>query len=283
MGAVGRRSRGPRSGSDRDLPLRPAIPSRAWSCRNPRKVIGPVFPNAITWTADSRAILYSGPANADFDADIYTVDVHSRHTKNLTHEPVIDGTLVQNSQPTVSPNGRYFVYSRGGGSTGADLYRSNINGTNPMQLTAAPLNDNAADHSPNGKRLVFHSNRNGDADIYTMKAAVEGPNNPAVNLTDGLRSTDGAKASQERAPASQPTAGGSPSGGSPTRRTARQRGSPTVRSTACTPTAVGSATSPKTTPPTPTHALVGARTLLPLSTGDIQPGWGPTPGRRPRH
>jgi len=86
--------------------------ARSWSCRNPRKVIGPVFENAITWTADSRAILYSGPVNADSDADIYEVNMRSRRTTNLTEQAVVDGTLVQNSQPTVSPNGRYFVYSR---------------------------------------------------------------------------------------------------------------------------------------------------------------------------
>ncbi len=47
-----------------------------------------------------------------------------------------------------------------------------------MQLTAAPLNDIAADYSPDGKQLMFHSNRDGDADIYTMKATVEGPTTP---------------------------------------------------------------------------------------------------------
>ena len=105
------------------------------------------------------------------------------------------------------PNGRYFVYSRGGGPTGADLYRRNIDGSNPVQLTAAPLNDIAADYSPDGKRLVFHSNRGGleDADIYTMKATVEGPDNSAVNLTDSLRwKDDDTKASQERAPSFSP-------------------------------------------------------------------------------
>ena len=96
-----------------DLRSRAGTPS----CHNPRKVIGPVFDNVITWTADSRSILYSGSVNADGDADIYTVDVHSRRTTNLTHEAVVDGTLVQNNQPTVAPNGRSFVYSRSGGPT----------------------------------------------------------------------------------------------------------------------------------------------------------------------
>ena len=59
---------------------------------------------------------------------------------------------------------------------------------------------------PDGTRLVFHSNRGGpeDADIYTMNATAEGPDNPAVNLTDSLRSKYGDKASLERAPSYLP-------------------------------------------------------------------------------
>lgn len=177
-----------------------------WSCRHPRRVVGPVLENAISWTPDSRSLLYSEPLNAEFDADIYAVDVRSHRTRNLTGEAVLDGALVQNSQPTVSPDGRYVVYSRGStaGSTGADLYRRKIDGSDPVRLTAAPANDNAADYSPDGTRLVFHSNRDGDADIYSMAAAVEGPANPAVNLTNDLRSGDGTMPAQERAPSFSP-------------------------------------------------------------------------------
>ena len=48
--------------------------------------------------------------------------------------------------------------------------------------------------SPDGESLVFHGTRDGDADIYTMKATVEGPNNPAVNLTNDLPTIPGAHA-----------------------------------------------------------------------------------------
>jgi Tol biopolymer transport system component len=245
----------------------------SWSCLDTRKVVGPVFENAIAWTPDSRTILYSGPVTADFDADvdIYSVDVRSDRTRNLTREAVADGTIVQSSQPTVSPDGRHFVYSRGStGPTGADLYRRNIDGSDPVQLTAAPRNDIAADYSSDGKRLVFHSNRDGDADIYIMKAAVEGQDNPAVNLTNGLRSTDGAQPSQERAPSFSPdghqiafwwftdlASGGFTDGEIYLMR------------------ADGSGVS-NLTNNNPTDPAA-------LSIGDIQPDWGPNPSEDGRH
>ena len=83
-----------------------------------------------------------------------------------------------------------------------------------------------------------------------MKAAVEGPDNPAVNLTDGLRAKDDTK-SQERAPSFSPDGRQIAFRWFTNPATARQRGSPTVRSTACAPTAAKSETSPTTTPTTP--------------------------------
>ena len=88
--------------------------------------------------------------------------------------------------------------------TGADLYRRRLDGSGAQQLTGEPFNDQGVDVSPDGRRLVFHSNRGGnDFDIYTMRADVEGPTNPAVNLTDALRSPIGA-AAQERRPSWSP-------------------------------------------------------------------------------
>ena len=246
----------------------------AWSCRNSTKVFGPVQENAIAWTADSRRILYSEPLTADLDADLYAVHVRSGRTTNLTREAVVDGTGIQSSQPTVSPDGRHVVYSRGSlGPTRADLYRRDIDGTDPVQLTAAPLNDIAADYSPDGRRLVFHSNRDGDADIYTMRAAIEGPGNPAVNLTNGLRSkTESEMPSQERAPSFSPDGrqiafwwftrpADGPAAGFTDGDIYRMRSDGTrVRNLT-------------DNNPTDTTAL---------SVGDIQPDWGPSPTRR-RH
>jgi Tol biopolymer transport system component len=181
----------------------------SWLCRKPRKLVGPIFEARIAWTPDSRRLLYSGPQNAEGDVDLYSVNVRSGRVRNLTNEAV-DGAFAQHSWPTVSPDGRFIVYARGAlGSNGADLYRRNIDGSHPVQLTAAPFNDIAPDFSPDGQRLVFHSNRDGDADIYIMDAAAEGPDNPALNLTDALRApvTDPDSPpgpSQERAPSFSP-------------------------------------------------------------------------------
>ena len=173
-------------------------------CLRSREVTGPVAESRIAWTPDSRSLVYAGQPTADFDTDLYRVRVRTGQVRNLTAEPA-DGVAVSNLWPTVSPDGRELVHTRGtGGPTLGDLYRRPLDGGAPEQLTAAPLNDIAPDYSPDGRRLVFHSNRDGDADIYVMRAEPEGPDNPAVDLTDGLRSADGTVASQERIPSFSP-------------------------------------------------------------------------------
>jgi len=174
------------------------------SCGQPRRITGPVFSSgSLAWTPDSRALIYNGLPTADGDLDLYRVGRKGGPSTNLTQEPT-DGISAVNNQPSVSPDGRWVYYARGApGPTGGDLWRRRVDGSKATQLTAAPSNDNGVDVSPDGRRLVFHSNRSGppgntDFDIYTMRAAPEGPDNPAVNLTDQLNT------SQERRPSWSP-------------------------------------------------------------------------------
>jgi Tol biopolymer transport system component len=60
--------------------------------------------------------------------------------------------------------------------------------------------------SPDGTRLAFTGNRDGDLDIYVLNAEPEGPANVAVNLTDALRTSTGA-IPNDRWPAWSPDGG----------------------------------------------------------------------------
>ena len=55
------------------------------------------------------------------------------------------------------------------------------------RLTTSEANDFSPAISPDGGRLAFVSNRDGDEDIYLMRLAPEGPRNPAVKLTKNTR------------------------------------------------------------------------------------------------
>ena len=166
-----------------------------WSCGPERTVtkIGTTG-TAFAWTPDSKTVLYAAPTDSG-DLDIFSIRADGgRAPVDLTNEP---STL--DNQPTVSPDGRSFVYSGSG-----DLYRRSIDGSGPVKLTggSGPNDgiDNAPDYSPDGSRIAFQSNRDGDYDIYVMKAGPEGPGNQPMNLTGTAYGLD----SQQRRPSWSP-------------------------------------------------------------------------------
>ena len=70
--------------------------------------------------------------------------------------------------PSLSPDGRSFVYAAGG-----DIWLQRVGGKNPVNLTKdSPADDGQPAFSPNGEQIVFYSARNGGG-IFVMGATGE--------------------------------------------------------------------------------------------------------------
>ena len=105
-----------------------------------------------------------------------------------------------------------------------DIFTIRANGTRERSLTNSPgVRDVDPDWSPDGRRIAFVSDRDGDDEIYTMK--------PDGSRVRQLTANDG-RTTEDRA--GRPTAAGSPSTATamPTRRRPSRS-----RSTRCAPTA----------------------------------------------
>ncbi len=69
--------------------------------------------------------------------------------------------------PSLSPDGRWLVYS-GGGSGNQDIYLKSVGGQNPINLTAdSPADDDQPAFSPDGEQIAFWSSRDGGG-IFVM-------------------------------------------------------------------------------------------------------------------
>jgi TolB protein len=104
-------------------------------------------------------------SDRDGDNEIYRVRGDGRVVQ-LTHNDVNDSDAVW------SPDGRAlaFVSDRDGD---LEVFVMDADGSDVHQLThnAATADDRAWDHSPDGRTIVFSSNRGGaDRDLYTMRA-----------------------------------------------------------------------------------------------------------------
>lgn len=94
--------------------------------------------------------------------------------------------MLFDGQPTVSPDGSTLLWARGG-----TLWAAHGDGAEPEQWTRLPAAN--PDYSPDGRTIVFTAVRPAgtDSDVYEMSAEPKSASNPAVNLTDGLVSSNG--------------------------------------------------------------------------------------------
>ena len=107
------------------------------------------------------------------NAEIYVMDADGSNPRRLTNNPDRDFS------PSWSPDGKRiaFVSNRDGhvhirGRLTYEIYVMDANGENQQNLTNDPSNDRSPSWSPDGKRIVFSSDRDNDRDhnieIYVM-------------------------------------------------------------------------------------------------------------------
>jgi len=72
------------------------------------------------------------------------------------------------AEPTVSPDGKFIVYSSTRHSATTDIYMQKVDGLAVTQLTSDAADDAFPTFSPDGQRVAFASNRSGSWDIYQM-------------------------------------------------------------------------------------------------------------------
>jgi serine/threonine protein kinase/Tol biopolymer transport system component len=111
----------------------------------------------IAFTPDGR-VVYSTETGGTWDIWIMNQDGSNR--KQLT------GGAKQSIDPTVSPDGRYIVFTSAM-TTSVDLWRIDIDGGNPLQLTRNMYAFNAS-FSPDGRWVVFTSGARGGPKILRV-------------------------------------------------------------------------------------------------------------------
>jgi TolB protein len=123
-----------------------------------------IHPN---WAPDGRHLAYCtdddlAPPRKN-PSDIKVIDLATRQTRVLITNGV-------NTYPAWSPDGRYLAFRRMLGENNSEVFLADSNGTHIRNLTDHPAFDGWPAWSPDGRYLTFASNRDGDYQIYVMRA-----------------------------------------------------------------------------------------------------------------
>ncbi|MFB0516261.1 MAG: hypothetical protein ACETWG_06620 [Candidatus Neomarinimicrobiota bacterium] len=162
------------------------------------KVVEPVWPGGLRWSPDGERIAYTGPFDYYEAYQIYVINADGSGKRLVTlwdrkgHiEPHIDGGMM----PVWSPDGDKIAFSRcinceiGGLNTEIFIIDlDTTDGIKEVKLTDNPYGDFVFDWSPDGQKILFHSNCSLDSifdrygDWYTMN--IDGTDKQRILLSD---------------------------------------------------------------------------------------------------
>ena len=151
--------------------------------RDPAPDFGPV------WSPDGRKIVFV--SNRDGSSEVYVMNADGTGLRNLTRNPASD---VWAGGPVWSPDGRSVAFVRSfvsGREGGSDVYVMNADGSGQRRLARGKRISPTTDWflltgvspawSPDGRRISFVSNRDGNLEVYVMNADGSGQRNLTRN------------------------------------------------------------------------------------------------------
>lgn len=144
------------------------------------------YENDPVWSPDGRRIAFTRVTeNGSFE--IFVIDADGKNEINLTNSPALDnlpawspdGTRIAFSSNrdldnraaqqtnTINANGSKFRIVRKHLDV-QDIYVMNADGSNPRRLTDSEADDSDASWMPDGHSIVFHTDRDGNFEIYRI-------------------------------------------------------------------------------------------------------------------
>ena len=128
------------------------------------KPAGAAFPGSngqiVFHSADSIAV--GDPSTSD--TEIFSMNPNGTGLAQLTVN------AEQDFNPAWSPNGLEIAFEHRDGSGDDEIFKMAANGTEQNPLTENTANDLNPAWSPDGTQIAFHSDRDGNGEIYTMNA-----------------------------------------------------------------------------------------------------------------
>jgi tricorn protease len=126
----------------------------------------------LTWAPNSQKVAYTA-ANR-----IFEVDVASGEPRELAHNPAGGYSLAQ-----YSSDGNWIVYMRRDDDQNADIFVFDTRAKREYNVTQSPFNETNGAITPDGKTVLFTSNRDGGVNHLFAASLVrltEDPNDPLV-------------------------------------------------------------------------------------------------------
>jgi Tol biopolymer transport system component len=119
-----------------------------------------------SFSPDGRTIVFQSPREPAGHTNLYAMNVDGTNVRRLTTHTGFAG------MPVWSPDGRFIAYQWTPALSAANwrlmLLRATAPGAPPRQITNGAANDQVVNWAPDSRRVVFHSDRTGVNQLFTM-------------------------------------------------------------------------------------------------------------------
>ncbi len=132
----------------------------------------PAEKDNLVWAPNSQKLAYGA------DNKIYEVDLAAGAPREIAHNPAGGITVTQ-----YSSDANWLVYSRRDDEQNADVYLYDIKSKSEYDVSQSPWNETNAQLTPDGKTVVFTSNRDAGVNqlfAVSLSRVGEDPNDPLV-------------------------------------------------------------------------------------------------------
>jgi TolB protein len=128
------------------------------------------------WAPDGRRIVLG--RWVDDHASLFILDLPSHRITRLTRSPRFDEAA------DWSADGTTILFTRDNPGSGSDIYSIAADGSSLRRLAGGPADDFGCAFSPNGREIVFTSNRSGHDQVFVMRADGSNAHNISHTVTD---------------------------------------------------------------------------------------------------
>ena len=126
----------------------------------------------LAWSGDGRRMVVAHSASAGKPAGLVSIDVATGERRDLTAPTDLVGG---DFEPRISADGRAVSFIRYINRTHQELFVVPMNGGEPRQLTADGKRVSGQDWMPDGKTIVFASDRGGEFRLWKIRADAPNP------------------------------------------------------------------------------------------------------------
>ena len=124
---------------------------------------------SAAWLPDGHAVLYSVRNSASYPYRVIAIDASTGERKEITAPP---GDIAGDAYPAASPDGRWLAFVRIAHGPSTDLYVQSLAGGPAERLTNDAKDIYGVTWRPDGRSLVFSSDRMGERTLWELPVRV---------------------------------------------------------------------------------------------------------------